>query len=181
MEVKLREMRESDLIFLNQCRNKYEVSKNLNLFKPAGMDEELAWFNRKKDEVHFVIELDAKGKKAPTGQVSLINLSHPNRSCELTIFLDDAYFGKGLGRIAITLMLDYAFGQLNMNKVMTHVYEFNDKSKKVFEATGFTLEGTLRDFIFKDGKYVNAFIFGILAREYKEDKNIVEPLLYKRD
>ncbi len=178
MKVRLREIRESDLPFLNKCRNKYAVSKNLNIFWPKTIESERQWFMETKDEVHFLIEIDS-GQQA--GQVSLIHFSHRDRKAEFTVFLDDEFWGQGYGIIATRLMLHYAFFKLNLHKVFLHVYEGNEVARSMYESVGFVKEGKLRDFIFKGGKYVSAYIYGILSHEFLTTPNkrgIVEPLLY---
>lgn len=178
MKVRLREIREDDLPFLNQCRNKYAVSKDLNLFLPQSMKQEHQWLIKPKDEIHFLIEIN---DDQLVGQVSLVHFSHRDKKAELTIFLDDEFWGNGYGKIATQLMLHYGFTELNLHKIYLHVYESNERAKKMYESLGFLKEGTLRDFIFKGGQYISADILGILAHEFvnrPETDAIDEPLLY---
>lgn len=178
MRVRLREIRESDLSFLNACRNKYGVSKYLNHFCPKSIDSERQWFDTAKDEVHFTIEAD-NGEAA--GQVSLIHFSHKEKQAEFTIFVDDPFWGKGYGKVATRLMLHYGFSELNLHKIFLHVYEGNESAKSIYESVGFVQEGKLRDFVFKGGRYLSAYYFGILSHEFLTPENvegIFEPLLY---
>lgn len=178
MTVRLREIREADLPFLNQCRNKYAVSKDLNLFLPQNLEQERQWFGRPKDEVHFLVEVDGE---QPAGQVSLIHFSHRDKRAEFTIFLDDSVWGKGYGQIATRLMLHYGFTELNLHKIYLHVYEGNERAKKMYESVGLVKEGTLRDFIFKNGRYLSADIYGVLSDEFLSlptTASITEPLFH---
>lgn len=178
MKIQLREIRESDLIFLNTCRNKFSVSKYLNHYCPKSLESERQWFFALKDEIHFIIEVD---NDKQVGQVSLIHFFHKEKQAELTIFLDDDYYGKGYGKIATKLMLHYAFSELNLHKIILHVYEGNETAKSLYESVGFIQEGKLRDFVFKQGHYISAYVFGILSHEFLTQANtdgIVEPLLY---
>ncbi len=178
MKIRLREIRESDLSFLNKCRNKYAVSKSLSSYCPRNIESEHRWFVSDKDEIHFIIEVD---EQKPVGQVSLIHFSNKDRQAELTIFLDDAFWGNGYGKTATKLMLHYAFIELNLHKIFLHVYQGNDSAKKMYESIGFREEGILRDFVFREGRYLFAYYFGILSDEFMIDENlsgIVEPLYY---
>jgi len=133
------------------------------------MEEEKAWFQKKKDEVHFLIEID---DDVPAGQVSLIHLFHKEKMAELTIFLDDTYWQKGYGTAATKLMLHYAFAELNFHKVYLHVYEGNDRAKAMYESLGFIQEGILRDFVFKGGKFLSAYYLGILKDEFERKADL---------
>ncbi len=179
MKIRLREIREDDLSFLNQCRNKFAVSRSLNMFHPKPLEGEQQWFHKPKDEVHFLIEADGNA----AGQASLIHFSRRDRKAEFTIFLDEPYWGKGYGRIATKLMVHYGFYELNLHKIFLHVYKGNDAARKMYEKTGFCKEGLLRDFIFREGEYIDAHHYGILCDEFFEIednlKGISEPLLYE--
>jgi len=47
------------------------------------------------------------------------------------------------------------------------VFEGNDASKKVLEKTGFVLEGTQRKNVFKENKFVDHYIYGLLKEDFK--------------
>jgi len=178
VRIRLREIQESDLAFLNQCRNKPSVSRQLNLFQPQSLERERQWLLTPKNEIHFLI---VAGKTEAIGQVSLIHFSHKDKKAEFTIFLDDTFWGRGYGKTATRLMLHYAFTELNLHKIYLHVYEGNERARNMYKSIGFIEEGKLRDFIFKDGNYISAHIYGILSHEFFTHPNtdgIVEPLLY---
>lgn len=178
MKINLREIRESDLPFLNKARNKYSVSKYLNLFQPKNLESERQWFLATKGEIHFAIVVDSD---FIVGQVSLIHFSNDRKIAEFTIFLDDVFWGKGYGKIATKVMLHYAFNELALHKVFLHVYDGNDSAKALYESVGFVCEGKIRDFVFKAGKYLDAYLFGIFAHEFLMSKNtegIISPLLF---
>lgn len=58
--------------------------------------------------------------------------------CEFGIFiLDKNFWGNGIGLEVTKLMLDYAFNQLAIDKVMLSTSEFHDNAIKLYEKTGF--------------------------------------------
>ncbi|MCX7795915.1 MAG: GNAT family N-acetyltransferase [bacterium] len=65
-------------------------------------------------------------------------------------------------------MLRYAFEVLNLNRVELTVYDFNKRAIRCYEKTGFTLEGRLRQKIFKNGNYQDVLIMSILKEEWKK-------------
>lgn len=72
------------------------------------------------------------------------------------------------------LMLQYAFENLNFEKVEFRIDERNIKSRKAVEKLGATLEGVLRkDTLMLDGFKRNTCCYGILEEEWPELKNTV--------
>lgn len=68
---------------------------------------------------------------------------------------------------AFSCLLDFAFMELNLNKVWIEVYEHND-IKEVLEEFGFVAEGIRIDSLYKEGKFLNSIICSLLVGEYLE-------------
>jgi RimJ/RimL family protein N-acetyltransferase len=75
-------------------------------------------------------------------------------------------WGQGYGTEATRLVVDYAFRTLNLNRVSLEVYEYNPRGLHVYEKVGFRLEGRLRQDTFRDGRYWDTLILGILREEW---------------
>lgn len=76
--------------------------------------------------------------------------------------------GKGYGTEATRLVVGYAFETLNMNKVCLHVYEYNPRGVRTYEKVGFRREGVLRQETYRDGRYWDTIVMGILREERKK-------------
>ncbi len=50
--------------------------------------------------------------------------------------------------------------------LVARVIESNEASQQVWEKLGFTQEGELREEIFRNGEYENAYIYGLLKEEW---------------
>ncbi|MEE1018861.1 MAG: GNAT family protein [Acutalibacteraceae bacterium] len=61
----------------------------------------------------------------------------------------------------------YGFEQIKLHKVQISVKSVNLPSKRVIEKCGFTYEGTLRDYFFEHGEYVDRLYYSILQSEYE--------------
>ena len=64
------------------------------------------------------------------------------------------------------LILDYAFKELNLNKVYAYVWENNKAMMNLNKKAGFEIEGLLRDDILSHGELRNRYIMGILRKDY---------------
>jgi putative acetyltransferase len=68
----------------------------------------------------------------------------------------DAFQGRGVGGALLGAMIDLADNWLNLRRIELTVYTDNAPAIHLYEKFGFVLEGTLRDYAFRDGVYVDA-------------------------
>lgn len=78
------------------------------------------------------------------------------------------YWGKGIATESISLVVKYAFNNLNIRKLCSGCYSDNIASAKAFEKVGFKREGLLRKHWYFKGKYTDEILMGLLSEEYKE-------------
>lgn len=103
------------------------------------------------------------------GDIALQDLDYTNRSASLRISIDQSeHQGQGYGTEALCLMLDYAFGILQLHRVELNVYEFNERAVHVYEKVGFKVEGRQRDALFYNHEYHDAILMSMLEEEYRE-------------
>ena len=103
------------------------------------------------------------------GTISLENMNYTNRSAELGIFIgDETYRGKGIGKEAIHLILDYGFNYLNLNSIHLTVLSFNERAIACYKKCGFKEAGKLREDYYLNGKYYDKILMDILKSEFNE-------------
>ncbi|MEW6366734.1 MAG: GNAT family protein [Acidobacteriota bacterium] len=114
--------------------------------------------------IHFMILSNG----VPAGVVSLKNLHFVNRRAEMSIFIgEDEHRGKGIGKAATVEALRFAFRQLNLHKVALEVYDFNTRAIELYKRLGFKIEGVLRSHSFKNGRYRDLVLMGLLREEFE--------------
>ena len=102
------------------------------------------------------------------GQISLHNIDHLNRNAFLGIVIGEKeHRNKGYGTEAVRLALDYGFKTLNLNNIMLSVYADNDAGIACYKKVGFQESGRRREWVFKDGRYIDKIYMDILAREFE--------------
>lgn len=107
----------------------------------------------------FVIEADGQC----IGQCALFNFNPTARTCELGITIgDQAYWGRGYGRDALRLLVDYGFRHQNFRKIWLAVHGDNERAIHAYKAVGFVEEGRLREQVWSSGKYVDLVYMGLL-------------------
>jgi len=77
------------------------------------------------------------------------------------------YWSKGYGTDAIREMLRYAFRELNLHRITLDVFGYNKRAIRSYEKAGFTHEGTIRQWINRDGKRWDVVFMGILRSEWE--------------
>jgi len=66
----------------------------------------------------------------------------------------------------MNVLIDFIFNQMNINKIKLDVYSFNERAIKSYKKSGFIIEGVLRDEIYRDGKYYDKIVMGLLKKDY---------------
>ncbi len=108
-------------------------------------------------EQHFVIEIAGK----LVGSIGIINID--GHKCEIGYWLAGEYAGKGIMTEVIKYVTDHAFNKLKLKRLFAPVLTHNKASSRVLEKNGFLLEGVLKSFYFKDGKYIDALCYAKVA------------------
>ncbi len=81
---------------------------------------------------------------------------------EVGYWLAKPFWGRGIMTAAAELLCRLAFKELGLAKITAHVFPPNLASARVLEKCGFQLEGYLRQHFLKDGKFLDARLFGLL-------------------
>ncbi|WP_137283567.1 GNAT family N-acetyltransferase [Halorussus salinisoli] len=87
---------------------------------------------------------------------------------EITYWLVPEVHGRGYGREAISMVVDYAFRAYDTPAVGAEAYDFNDASRGLLESLGFAEEGRRRKFMFIDGEHRDMVQYGLLRREWRK-------------
>jgi ribosomal-protein-serine acetyltransferase len=89
-------------------------------------------------------------------------------SAEAGFWIDAATEGQGLVTRALNAVLGHAFGDLGLHRVEMRTLTTNDRSRRLAERLGFTLEGVLRGAVqFPDG-HRDVAVYAVLAEEFAE-------------
>ncbi|MDQ3751935.1 MAG: GNAT family N-acetyltransferase [Actinomycetota bacterium] len=130
--------------------------------------EQLKKIMAKPEEVAlFAIEADG----SLIGTCSLFHFDVTAHNVELGIFIGDrSYWGRGYGREAIGLLLEYAFRFRNQRKVYLGTFDDNERAIRSYRACGFVEEGRLREHSWVDGRYKDLVHMGIMRSEWAGER-----------
>lgn len=83
-------------------------------------------------------------------------------SAELSYWIAEPYWRRGIATRAVGAVADHAFGVLGLHRLYARVFDGNDASQRVLQKCAFDLEGRLRDAAVKNGRYVDQILYAKL-------------------
>ena len=101
----------------------------------------------------WAVVLNEKGKMI--GTCGYTEFDHENRRAEIGYVLNPRYWGHGIATEAVSAVMEFAFCELDINRLEAHFIEGNDRSRRVMEKCGMAFEGMLRQYMFIKGQYRN--------------------------
>jgi RimJ/RimL family protein N-acetyltransferase len=120
----------------------------------------------------FAVEADAR----VIGKIGLVQSNRRNGSAEFGIEIyDPEYIGRGYGRDAINVLLDWAFRIENYRRIWLKTSAANERAIRCYRAVGFVEEGRLRQQLYYDGRYVDSVLMGLLRAEWDERREKLQP------
>jgi ribosomal-protein-alanine N-acetyltransferase len=121
------------------------------------------------DEFLFAICL--KDSDLHIGNIKLGPVNPNHKHSDVSLFLGDkSQWGKGFAREAISLITNWAFQELKLEKLKAGCYEPNEGSAKAFEKNGYRREGFLADYVEFDGRRMGVTLLGISKKEFNEHR-----------
>ncbi|GAA4660514.1 GNAT family N-acetyltransferase [Gordonia humi] len=165
MTVTLRAQEATDTEFLHGLFNDPEAMR-FWFYEPYLTRADVqAQFDKRRDDTtsrRFVVSDDG----ADVGIVELVEIDLLHRTCEFQIIVAPGNQGRGYAHTATRLVLDYAFGTLNLHKVYLLVDVDNPGAIHVYEKAGFVTEATLREEFYADGAYRDVLRMAVFGRDW---------------
>jgi ribosomal-protein-serine acetyltransferase len=106
-------------------------------------------------------------KKEFAGLIALKEVDYLQRKTEIGYWLAKEYEGKGIITRSSAALLDFCFGELELNRVQIKAATGNVQSLLVPERLGFKFEGIEREGEYLNGKYVDLMVYSILKSEWE--------------
>ncbi len=140
-------------------------------FEPTPIENTRKYIKRiieEPDDTMVRFGIHKKDDQCPIGFCMIAFIDDYNKSCKIGMTIGEKeQWGKGYGKEALIELIRYSFEDLGMNRIGAEIFQFNKRSIKLFEQCGFQREGVERELVYKDGKFKDQYIYGLLRREYK--------------
>ncbi len=171
-KVRLRAYTKDDLPLARAYLNEADVAAMMRVGIPFPLrpEDEQKWYDsldpNSEKEYSFAIESKEDGHYL--GGCGVHAIDTKNHVGTVGIFLGSEYCGKGYGTDAMRVLVNFCFNEINLNKVKLTVFSFNERGIRSYEKLGFKTEGALRQEIYRQGKYDDILVMGVLRSEWAE-------------
>lgn len=118
-------------------------------------------------------------QKELIGYGGLVHLNWNDRRGEVSFLektsraLDPDLYEKDFAAF-IRLIKMVAFEDLELNRISGETFDLRPRHIHVMEQNGFVLEGRMREQVFREGRFVDSLIHGLLRSQYLTDKKTAE-------
>lgn len=121
-----------------------------------------------KDTTQNITLIAEKFNNEPVGLLMFHNLNWKHRNVEMNNAIGSHTYRQLLyGADLYLLGLSYAFSELNLHKVYGYTYATNSSAYKLNHVAA-TLDGTLKNHVYRKGSYQDVVVFSILRRHFQE-------------
>jgi len=172
-KVLLREYRRDDLPAYRRWLADGRVTEYLEMgWRPTRDSDLEAWWklaDESSDNVVFAMA-EAKSDRL-VGVCGLYAISWTARRAQFNILIGEPdAWDKGFGTEALALLIDYGFDVLNLNSIQLGVNADNKRAIRSYEKAGFVVEGTRRQFVYRNGRYYDSVMMSVLRSDRRKKK-----------
>lgn len=126
------------------------------------------WRKRLAEPPDGMFNLMACVENEAIGQLALHTFpSSPRRRHvgQIGMAVRDDWQSKGAGSALMRAAVDLADKWLNLSRLELEVYTDNEPAIRLYKKFGFVIEGTLQQFAYRDGQFVDVYAMGRLRRD----------------
>ncbi|HOK96044.1 MAG TPA: GNAT family protein [Anaerohalosphaeraceae bacterium] len=165
--VRLRPLTEQDMTLKVKWYNDPLVRKTLVIDEQFELDKTIEWFQSlagRNDRADFAVEsLDG----VPIGITGLIDIDRRNKTAQCYCVIGEkTFWGQGLGTEIHSVLFQWAFEKLDIQKIWAHIRTNNPAIFRVVEKLGFQIEGTLRRHAVVNSQRIDLYQIGLLREEF---------------
>ena len=165
--LEIRLISEKDIEDVRLLHNDFSTLKWLTDTSIVTEAEQIKWFQSlKNNERHrrYVARTIADSKIV--GVFRLDDIDFQNKSAQVGLDIEKIFRQKGYATEIYDQMLKYIFNDLGMNRVSLVTLSNNIPALALYSKLGFKKEGTLRNAIFRNGKFIDLIQYGLLSEEW---------------
>ena len=168
-ETGLRAIEADDLPQLLAWRNDPRLRRFFREYRELNLAQQRQWFDTKVNNdpatrMFAIVELTTQRL---IGACGLCYIDWVNRTADFSIYLgaDDLYIDERLAPDAAITMIDFAFGELGLNRLWSEIYAFDQAKSRFFERMEFALDGRHRETHWAEGAWHDSLYYSLLASD----------------
>lgn len=166
----IRPIIKDDLPIRVEWMNDPRVYTNMGFAPPITLEGTEKWFKSIQGNNNRIDLTYLDDCETIIGFGGITNIDWTTKQGEIYNFLNPLSQHKGLGTILQRMLVNYAFNNLSLNKLTSHIDEQNMASRRVKEKLGFKLEGIIRQDKLLNGSLIDRYYYGLLASDVNTSK-----------
>jgi len=119
-------------------------------------------------EAKITLAITRADSNSLLGVIGLTDIKKEYEIAELGYWIGKPFWNNGYCTEAGLAMLNFAFSQLGLNKVVAHHLKRNPASGRVMQKLSMTHEGSFRQQVKRWGKFEDLEAYGILKNEFNQ-------------
>ena len=127
---------------------------------------------RKENRTGVALTLGIKHKGDIAGVIAFHELDSDNRQTSMGFWISSSHQGKGIVSSCCKRLIEHAFTDLGLNRVVMKIAEGNLRSRRVAERLGLACEETSRQSEWLYDHYVNQVIYAITADQWSAGRGV---------
>ena len=165
-DVGLRPAVRGDVPWLAELVSHPDVSGFLAAVRPSAPEEILAEIERAARDPEDLGVLVIEESAEPRGTVTWERVNRRSRIASVSgLALDPRSRGRGIAAVALELLVSELLDARGLHRVQAEVYGFNERAVALFERAGFVREGVRRQAYWRDDRWVDGILFGLIAED----------------
>lgn len=164
--IKLRALEPSDIDFLESTENDeslWQLSNTIVPFSRYQLEQYILTASMDIYESKQLRLVISDYSNQPIGFIDLFEFDPVNNRAGIGIVILEANKrGKGFGKEALELLIQYSFSVLNLHQLYCQISESNNHSLNLFESLGFSKVALKKDWTLWDGSYTNEWFLQLI-------------------
>ena len=147
---------------INDTKNYINKLLNKRMSYEGDQKQGMYWFVRRKIDNKLI------------GTANFVNINYSRKSLEWGYGIDPKLWGKGYILKIQECLKKYVFETLDYNRLHGVTMISNERTISSILSCGMKKEGLLRDYYFKNGNYIDGWMYSMLKSDYIENTIVKE-------
>lgn len=172
MKITLGEISEVHADLIAKWKSDKELAiQIMSQYQKTSVVEAREWIRQTLDNAGqklFGIFVSENNGSRLVGVTRLMYIDLESKTSEFGMYIGEKnVHGKGVGKIALRLTLQFGFEKLGLRKIHLRVNTNNDRAIKLYQNQKFVTEGVLKEHFFNNGNYEDILLMGLFKKDFE--------------
>jgi UDP-4-amino-4,6-dideoxy-N-acetyl-beta-L-altrosamine N-acetyltransferase len=166
--IKFVKLQDKHLKMVLDWRVKPEVAQFMLTQVEYDFDKQKDWFKNITTDssvAYWIIEY----QKTPIGLINLAAIDRNSNKCTAGYYIGEIEYGQ-VSAFVLAYFYNFVFKVLKFNKIYGEVVDGNKNILKIHLMQGYHFVGTLKEHLYKEGRYIDVHIVELMRDEWLKQK-----------